>query len=80
MTFGSQIPDKTLFKQVTQKLSRSGVGSQSKVTASVRGGDVTLTGTLRYAQERHSILRSTNSVNGVRRVIDQMRVAPKKKE
>jgi osmotically-inducible protein OsmY len=79
VTLGNQIPDKTLLKQVVQRLARGGAGSQSKVTPTVRSGEVTLTGTLRYEHERHPILRSTSSVSGVRRVIDQMRVEPKKK-
>ena len=77
MTFGSQIPDKTIAKQVNQKLARSG-GSQSHVTTTVRNGDVTLTGTLQYEHARRSILNAANGISGVRRVIDQMRVIPKK--
>ena len=79
MTFGSQIPDKTLLKQVVQKLMRSGTGSQSRVTAAVRSGDLTLTGTLQYEHERRRVLKSTSNISGIRRVIDQMRVVPKKK-
>ena len=79
MSFGNQIPDKTLLKQVVQKLARSGTGSQSRVTAAVRNGDVTLTGTLQYEHERRCVLKSTSNVSGIRRVIDQMRVVPKKK-
>ena len=78
MVLGNQIPDKTLLKRVAQKLARSGAGSQTRVTAIVRSGDVTLTGTLRYEHERPAIIRSTRGISGVRRVIDQMRVAPKK--
>jgi osmotically-inducible protein OsmY len=78
MLFGNPIPDKTLLKQVVQRLARSGAGSQSHVTPTVRSGEVTLTGTLRYEHERRAILTSTNSISGIRRVIDQMRVAPKR--
>ena len=79
MTFGTQIPDKTLLKRVVQKLSQSGTGSPSHVTATIRSGEVTLTGTLRYEHERRPILRSANGISGIRRVIDQLRVVPKKK-
>jgi osmotically-inducible protein OsmY len=78
MTLGNQVPDKILVKRVTQKLARGGAGSQSHVTAAVRGGEVTLTGTLRYEHERTAILRSMRTTSGVTRVIDQMHVAPKK--
>ena len=77
--FGNQIPDKTLLKQVIQKLARSGNSSQSHVTATVRSGDLTLTGILKYEHERRFIVKSISSIGGIRRVIDQMRVAPKKR-
>ena len=79
MALGNQIPDKTLLKQVVQKLARSGSGSQSHVTATVRSGEVTLTGTLRYEHERRPIVRSTGGISGIRRVIDQLRVMPQRK-
>ena len=79
MTFGDQIPDKTLLKQVVQKLARSGTGSQSRVTAAVRSGDLTLTGTLQYEHERRCVIRSTSGISGIRRVIDQMRVERRKR-
>ena len=79
MTFGNQIPDKTVLKQVVQKLMRSGTGSRSRVTAAVRNGDLTLTGTLQYEHERRCVVKAISSISGIRRVIDQMRLVPKKK-
>jgi osmotically-inducible protein OsmY len=78
MTLGNQVPDKTLLKNVVQAMTRKGTGS-SHVTATVRGGDVTLTGRIAYEYERRPILKSAGSVPGVRRVIDQLRVETKKK-
>jgi len=80
MTLGNQMPDKTLLKQVNQKLQRSGTGSQSRVTATVRSGDVTLSGTIGYEYQRRTILRSASGIGGVRRVIDQLRLEPKQKK
>ena len=77
MTIGNQVPDKTLVKRVTQKLTRGGAGSQTHITATARSGEVTLTGVLRYEHERAAILRSTRSTSGVTRVVDQMQVVPK---
>ncbi len=76
MTLGSAIPDKTLLKLVIQKLARNGTGH---ITPTIRGGDVTLTGTLRYEHQRRSILKCASGISGVRRVIDQMIVELKKK-
>ena len=78
MTLGNQVPDKTLLKSVTQKLTRKGANS-SRVKATVRSGDVTIAGSIDYEHERRSIVSSANSVPGVRRVIDQLRVEKKKK-
>lgn len=78
MTFGNQIPDKTLLKSVIQKMTRKGTNS-SRITPTVRTGDVTLTGTIEAERERSSIVKSVNNTPGVRRVIDQLRVVDKKK-
>ena len=78
MSLRNPIPDKTLLKNVVQKMMRQGTNS-SRVAATVRGGDVTLTGTIGYEYERRSILRSASNIPGVRRVIDQLRVEPKKR-
>lgn len=79
MQSGNQIPDKSLLRTIVQKLSQRGNGSQMKVTPTVRGGDVTLSGTLSFEHQRRFILRIASSILGVRRVIDQMRVVAKKK-
>ena len=79
MTLRNPMPDKTLLKNVLQKLVRKGTGSQSRVTAAARNGDVTLMGTVGYEHQRRAIVRSVSSVSGVRRVIDQLRVELKKK-
>ncbi len=79
MSYG-QIPDKTIQKYVDQKLSRGVTGAQRKLTATVNQGSVTLTGTIQFEHHRRSILRAVGSVDGVRRVIDNLKVEPKKKQ
>lgn len=74
----NQISDKDLLKIVSQKLMRSGSGSQSRVAVTVQGGTVTLTGTLQYAIQRSPIVKAMASVAGVRRVLDQMQLVDKK--
>ena len=78
MTLGNQVPDKSLLKTVNQKLTRKGGGSD-RVTTTVRSGDVTLTGTIRYEHQRRPLLKTAGSVLGVRRVIDQLQLVQKKK-
>ena len=79
MPLGNLIPDKTLLKNVIQRLARLGAGTPSRVTATVRSGEVTMSGTLGYEHERRNILKAASAVSGVRRVIDQLRVESKKK-
>jgi osmotically-inducible protein OsmY len=75
----NRISDGDLLKSVTQNLSRTGTGSQSKIIARVSGGTVTLAGTLQYENQRVQLVKAANRAAGVRQVIDQMQLAPKKK-
>jgi osmotically-inducible protein OsmY len=77
MGFGNAIPDKTLLRDVNKKLLRA--GTQTKITASVSGGCLTLTGTLNNEIQRRPILRMVNQVSGMKRVVDQMTVQTKKR-
>jgi osmotically-inducible protein OsmY len=76
----SPISDKSLLEKVNQRLSRSGSGSKSRVNASIAKGDVTLAGMLQYEIQRMPLVKAVGAVTGVRRVIDQMRVAPAEKK
>jgi hypothetical protein len=69
--------DASLLKLVNQKLSRGGGGSQSRITATVQRGNVTLTGRLQYDAQRAPLTKAVASVAGVRRVIDQLTVPPR---
>jgi osmotically-inducible protein OsmY len=77
MAFGSQVPDKTLLKEVNKRLLRT--GTQTKVTAAVNGGKVTLSGAIQYEHQRSTLMRAANQVSGIRQLIDQMTVQPKKR-
>lgn len=79
MALGNQVPDKTLLKAVSQKLIQRSGGSGCKLTASVSSGTVTLSGILAQEYQRRAIISAMNGVGGVRRVVDQMQVAPPKK-
>jgi osmotically-inducible protein OsmY len=75
----NEVPDKAILQKVTQHVQLTGTGSQSKVTVNVRGGDVTVGGTIQYEMQRRNILKAASRVAGVRRVIDQMQVVTKKR-
>ena len=80
MQRSGQVPDKRVLQKVEQRLSRTGLGSQSKISVLVRNGDVTMSGTLQYDTQRRSVLHAARGVEGVRRIVDQLQVkaAPKK--
>src|SRR4029078_11508618 len=69
--------DAALLKTVNQKLSRGGGGAQSRITATVQRGTVTLSGNLQYDAQRAPLTKAVSCVAGVRRVIDQLIVAPR---
>jgi len=75
-----QVPDKRVLQKVEQRISRTGLGSHAKIKVTIRNGDVTLSGTLQYETQRRPVLQATRSVEGVRRVVDQLQVkaAPRK--
>ena len=75
----STIPDKALLQQMNQRVQRT-AGYGSRVSVSVVRGEATLTGALQYEAQRRPILKAANAIGGVRRVVDQMRVEPKKKQ
>ncbi|TWT93904.1 BON domain-containing protein [Stieleria varia] len=78
MSFGNKVPDKTLQVNVIRKLAQKCAGS-NRIDASVRGGDVTLTGSIKNEFERKPILRCVSAVQGIGRVVDQIRLEVKKK-
>ena len=75
--FSNQVPDKELSKTVNKRLAR--VGAPMKVLAAVSRGTVTLTGPLKYENQRKQIVKAVNATQGVQQVIDQLLSPPKRK-
>ena len=73
-----KVSDKELLKAVNKRLMRAGAGSQTRLTAAVQQGTVTLSGTLRHAIQKQPIVKAINGIAGVRRIIDQLSLAPRK--
>jgi osmotically-inducible protein OsmY len=61
-------------QKVSQMLVNHGFRPPCRLSVSARNGDVTLTGTLQYENQRRNAVRTAQAVPGVRRVIDQMKV------
>ncbi len=75
----SKVPDNQLTRSVNMKLSQRSGGSGCKITAAVANGYVTLSGTVIADYQKRPIVNAITSISGVRRVIDQIIVAPKTK-
>ena len=54
------------------------MGSRCRVAATVRGGQVTLTGQMQYENQRRPVVQAVNRVDGIKGVIDQMTATPLK--
>ena len=78
MGFGKDVSDRELLKSVSKKLLQRAGGSGCKVTATVASGSVTLAGVLTQEYQRRMVVSSMQGINGVKRVIDSMTVAPRK--
>jgi osmotically-inducible protein OsmY len=71
------IPDRLIDQKVSRQLANRGMRPPCKVAASSRGGTVTLTGTIQYEHQRHLCMRAAGNVEGVQRVVDQLKVIEK---
>ncbi|WP_146576816.1 BON domain-containing protein [Neorhodopirellula pilleata] len=76
MSSSNQVPDKSLLQSVQRKLSQKCAGG--KMITSVRSGVATVSGVIKNEHERKPILRTITGVQGIRRVIDQLRVEKRK--
>ena len=76
----SRISDKDLAKKITRRLERAGMGSQSGIKLTVRNGQVTLSGSLKYGNQRQPTLTAASGVEGVRTIVDQLQAKPMKKQ
>lgn len=70
--------DKMILKKVNQHLARVSVGSKSLVNAAIRNGQITLSGNLQYENQRRPALKAAGCVEGVRGVLDQLKMLPRK--
>ncbi|NUQ61687.1 MAG: BON domain-containing protein [Pirellulales bacterium] len=76
----NHIADKAIIQNVSHKLSRAGMATTCQITVLCQNGDVTLSGTLQFDHQRRTAISAARSAEGVRRVIDQLRVLPSVKE
>ena len=70
----NRIADPKIIQQVSQRIAACGIRAPSRVTVVSSNGEVTLSGTLQYQHQRQSAVRATQAVDGVRRVIDVLKL------
>src|SRR4029078_7487068 len=68
--------DKALQKLVDRRLQQSG-GSQLGLKAVVLNGSVTLTGKLKFDNQRIPLIKSMRGVPGLKNLVDQVQSPPK---
>jgi osmotically-inducible protein OsmY len=73
---GNANSDKALQKLVDRRLQRSNGGG---LRAVVLNGSVTLTGKLKYENQRIPLMKAMRGVAGVRNILDQLQAPPKLK-
>ena len=73
----NKVPDATIIQKVTKQLSNRGMQSPCHIAVAVRKGDVTLTGTIQFEHQRIAALHAVRGIDGVRRVMDQLKVQAK---
>jgi osmotically-inducible protein OsmY len=66
------LPDKTITRQVQGKIAGRGLVSPCRISVETRKGEVTLSGTVQYSQQRSTAVQAAMSISGVRRVVDQL--------
>lgn len=68
------VQDKTITRQVQGKIATRGLGAPCRITVATIKGEVTLSGTVRYAQQKQTAVQVAHSVSGVRNIVDRLMV------
>ncbi len=68
------VQDKTITRQVQGKLAGRGLGAPCKIAVETAKGQVTLTGTVQYTQQKNTAVQACNQISGVKRVVDRLSV------
>jgi osmotically-inducible protein OsmY len=71
-----KVPDRVVDEKVDRQLKSQGIHPPCSVRISSRNGTVTLTGSIQYEHQRNVAVRAARNVDGVQRVVDQLRVIP----
>lgn len=70
----NQPPDSAISKIVARQLASCGLRAPCQIRVQTRKGEVTLTGFVIYAHQKISAVQTIQKVEGVRRVVDQLKI------
>jgi hypothetical protein len=73
----NKVPDASIIQKVTKSLCNHGMRSPCRIAVASRKGDVTLSGTIQFEHQRIAALHAARGIDGVRRVMDQLKVQAK---
>ncbi len=66
------IQDKSITRQVQGKIAGRGLGPPCRIAVDTLKGEVTLSGTVQYGQQKQTAVQMANGISGVRRVVDRL--------
>ena len=68
------VQDKTITRQVQGKIAGRGLGAPCRITVDTVNGEVTLSGTDQYQQQKQTATQASMGISGVKRVVDRLTV------
>jgi len=71
--------DRTIEKQVSQRLATRGIRSPCRIDVHSRNGEVTLSGDIQYPHQRATARQAASTATGVKNVVDHLLVKPPEK-
>jgi hypothetical protein len=70
------VADPAITQKVMQQLSARGLRTPCRINVQTRKGEVTLSGHVVYPHQRDAAIAAIRSVDGIRRVHDQIKIRP----
>lgn len=68
------VQDRTITRQVQGKIAGRGLGAPCRITVDTIKGEVTLSGTVQYQQQKQTATQASMGISGVKRVVDRLTV------
>jgi osmotically-inducible protein OsmY len=66
------VQDRTITRQVQGKLAGRGLNSPCRIAVQTSKGEVTLSGSVQYLQQKASAIQAAIGISGVRHVFDRL--------